>query len=56
MTSFWRTAAEYMQSHTKAQVLIKGDARVDYGQVVMLMAELQTLGLDSVGLMTEPVN
>lgn len=47
---------EYMQYHTKTQVLIKGDARVDYGQVVLLMAELQTLGLDSVGLMTEPVN
>tara|TARA_Y100000588_G_C14049066_1_gene836312 strand:- start:245 stop:673 length:429 start_codon:yes stop_codon:yes gene_type:complete len=35
-------------------VLVRGDADVSYGRVVGLMTLLQSAGVDSVGLMTEP--
>ncbi len=36
-------------------VFVKGDNQVSYGRVVQLMALLQSAGVDSVGLVTEPV-
>ena len=36
------------------EVLVAGDAGVDYGRVVKGMALLQAAGVDQVGLMTEP--
>src|SRR5437660_420283 len=36
------------------QILVKGDARVDYGKVVQAMVLLQKAGAQSVGLMTQP--
>ena len=36
------------------QVLVRGDKRVPYGQVVELMAVLQKSGVPNVGLITEP--
>ena len=38
----------------KTPVLIWGDARVDYGTVVEVMGALQAVGVDNVGLVTEP--
>lgn len=38
----------------KTPVLVWGDAKVDYGTVVMLMSELQNAGAPSIGLVTEP--
>lgn len=38
----------------KTPVLIWGDARVDYGAVVEVMGALQAVGVDNVGLVTEP--
>lgn len=38
----------------KTPVLIWGDARVDYGAVVDVMGALQGVGVDNVGLVTEP--
>ncbi len=35
-------------------VLVRGDADVSYGRVVGLMTLLQSAGVESVGLMTEP--
>lgn len=35
-------------------ILVWGDARVPYGQVVTLMTELQAAGAPSVGLVTDP--
>lgn len=40
------------QAQPKAQILLNGDARVDYGKVVKLMAALQQAGLTRVGLLT----
>jgi biopolymer transport protein TolR len=37
----------------KFAVLINGDEKVPYGQVVTLMATLQSIGLTQVGLLTE---
>ncbi len=37
-------------------VLVRGDRRVDYGQVVRAMALLQAAGVPQVGLLTETVN
>ena len=34
-------------------VVVRGDRKVDYGQVVLLMALLQRAGVQSVGLMTK---
>ncbi len=38
----------------KTPVLVWGDARVDYGVVVEVMGALQGVGVDNVGLVTEP--
>lgn len=38
----------------KTPVLVWGDARVDYGAVVEVMGALQGVGVDNVGLVTEP--
>lgn len=38
----------------KTEVLIRGDRRIAYGDVVSLMAQLQKAGIDTVGLATEP--
>ena len=35
-------------------VLVWGDTSVDYGKVVKLMSELQGVGIQQVGLVTEP--
>jgi len=35
-------------------VLVRGDEQANYGQVVGLMTILQSAGVDSVGLMTDP--
>lgn len=34
--------------------LVQGDKSVPYGKVVILMSELQSAGVDNVGLVTEP--
>ncbi len=39
-----------------AQFVVKGDGSVSYKSVVELMVLLQESGVDSLGLMTEPVN
>lgn len=41
------------QQGSKQPVLVKGDARVDYGKVVQAMVLLQRAGADNVGLVTE---
>ncbi|HRG49972.1 MAG: protein TolR [Cellvibrionales bacterium] len=38
----------------KTPVLVWGDARVDYGTVVEVMGALQAVGVENVGLVTEP--
>nr|WP_170308615.1 protein TolR [Corallincola luteus] len=35
-------------------VVVKGDAKVPYGYVVALMADLENAGIETVGLMTDP--
>ena len=35
-------------------VYVKGDAAVDYGRVVKVMAAMQTAGFTSIGLITQP--
>jgi biopolymer transport protein TolR len=49
--------AMLVQSHARNEirdVLVKGDAAVDYGKIVKLMAVLQSAGAGSIGLMTQP--
>ena len=46
--------AKVLQLQPKTPVLVWGDASVPYGKVVSLMAQLQTAGATSVGLVTEP--
>lgn len=38
----------------KTPVLVWGDMRVDYGTVVEVMGALQAVGVDNVGLVTDP--
>jgi len=44
-----------LQDKPGRKVLIRGDKAVDYGHVVTTMATLKRVGVDSVGLMTNPV-
>ncbi len=44
-----------IQQREKLSVLINGDKSVSYADVVSLMAILQELGVESVGLITDPV-
>ncbi|MBU2830535.1 protein TolR, partial [Acidithiobacillus ferriphilus] len=39
-------------SHDQVQVLVGGDAHVDYGKVMAVMARLQEAGISHVGLLT----
>ena len=48
-----RTAA-VLRQRPKTAVLVRGDASVDYGDVVAAMALLQRAGAAKVGLVTEP--
>ena len=43
-----------LSQQPQTQILVWGDAPVDYGTVVILMSELQLAGAISVGLVTEP--
>ncbi len=43
-----------LAARPEAPVLLRADARLDYGQVIALMARLQQAGAKSVGLITEP--
>ena len=43
-----------LQLQPQTPVLVWGDVDVPYGKVVSLMAQLQTAGATSVGLVTEP--
>ncbi|MDF2177200.1 protein TolR [Aliiglaciecola sp. CAU 1673] len=45
--------AAHMQVDPKTPVVVKGDGRVPYNEVVQLMVLLQKAGVPSVGLMTE---
>ena len=47
-----RVATVLKRNQDKA-VMVWGDARVPYGEVVSLMSELQSAGAPSVGLVTE---
>lgn len=54
-----RVAAELQiakQKGAKRQVLVKGDASVNYGKVVQAMVLLQKAGVAQVGLMTKEEN
>ncbi len=46
--------AAWRRLHPGTPVLVRGDARVAYGQVVAAMALLQQAGVADVGLMTRP--
>ena len=48
-----RTAA-IIRQRPKVAVMVRGDAHVDYGDVVAAMALLQQAGASRVGLVTEP--
>ncbi len=42
-----------LSQRTNTEVLVRGDEHVDYGTVVRLMAELQSAGAGSIGLITD---
>ncbi|HEB28115.1 MAG TPA: protein TolR [Porticoccus sp.] len=54
LPSIIEKVAKVLRQQPKTPVLVWGDARVDYGEVVTLMSELQNAGAPSVGLVTEP--
>jgi len=43
-----------LKHNPKIQVMVRGDAGVEYGRVVHAMVLAQTAGAPSVGLITEP--
>jgi len=46
--------AKVLREKPDTPVLVRGDSGVDYGSVVALMAQLQTVGVKGVGLVTQP--
>ena len=54
LTKIIEKVTKILQSQPQTPVLVWGDAKVSYGSVVSLMAQLQTAGATSVGLVTEP--
>jgi len=48
------TVAKVLRQKPDTPVLVWGDQRVPYGEVVKAMTSLQTAGAPSVGLVTEP--
>lgn len=49
-----RKVSAILRARPQTPVMIRGDRKVDYGQVVQAMALLQGAGAPSVGLITEP--
>ncbi len=47
------TIAKVVKAKPNTPVLVWGDSKVAYGKVVGLMAQLQTAGIEQVGLVTE---
>lgn len=45
--------SKILSQRTNAEVLVRGDEYVDYGQVVRLMAELKSAGASGIGLITD---
>lgn len=54
LPSIIEKVTKILRQQPKTPVLVWGDARVNYGEVVTLMSELQNAGAPSVGLVTEP--
>ena len=50
-----KKVAAILRVRPQTPVLIRGDRRTDYGEVVKAMTLLQSAGAPSVGLLTEPV-
>ena len=48
------TVGKVLRNNSKKTVLVWGDTKVPYGQIVSLMSKLQGAGAESVGLVTEP--
>lgn len=44
-----------LQKDENTPVVVKGDGQVAYNEVIQLMVLLQSAGVPSVGLMTDPV-
>ncbi len=49
-----QTVRKILSQNPSKQVLVWGDESVNYGSVVALMSELQSVGAKSVGLITDP--
>ncbi|MBK1734705.1 protein TolR [Halorhodospira abdelmalekii] len=48
------TIGRILRDQPNRRVLLRGDRKVEYGDVVALMAQLRQAGVRSVGLMSEP--
>ncbi|GAB2189349.1 protein TolR [Sessilibacter sp. MAH1] len=54
MSQIQDTVSKVLREKPATQVLVWGDHRVPYGEVVQAMTSLQAAGAPSVGLVTEP--
>jgi len=43
-----------LKSNPSLQVVVRGDGQVEYQKIISLMSELQSTGVDNVGLITSP--
>ncbi|NLW04411.1 MAG: protein TolR, partial [Pseudomonadaceae bacterium] len=50
-----KQVAALKRQNPQLPVLVRGDRRVSYGEVVVLMGELQGAGVTQVGLISKPV-
>ena len=49
-----KTIAQKLKGRTTKEVLIRADARVPYGSVIKVMAEIESAGITKVGMVTNP--
>ena len=54
LTNIVDRVGKILAENPKTPVMVRGDAKVQYGSVVQLMSQLQGAGAPSVGLVTEP--
>ena len=54
-TSFAAIAAKDAESEEKSQILLRGDKDINYGRVVLVMGELNAVGLNQISLLTGPI-
>ncbi len=53
--SFAAIAAQDKEREQQSQIVLRGDKAIDYGRIVLVMGELNAVGLNQISLITGPI-